>query len=308
MKILFYFIVLLLVGTSYGKRHHLKTRQRCFCPCATATITVTSTPATITVTSTPTTIEVSPTLVVSPSPTTSPVSSDYWTTTGVKPWFIQYTGNLDFTKNVEIYNMDLIDMSQTEIDDLHKRNVKVICYFSAGTYENWRPDASRFKSSELGKSNGWPGEKWLDIRSTNVRNILTDRIILAKNKKCDGVDPDNMDGYDNNSGFPLTFDDQLDFSKFIANTAHNHGLSVSLKNNLDQIPQLVNYFDYAVNEQCLEYSECSKLKPFIDQGKTVFHIEYKGSISGICSKTKSLGFSSILKKLDLDDSQSSCPV
>ena len=132
------------------------------------------------------------------------------------------------------------------------------------------------------------------------------RIELAKSKKCDGVDPDNMDGYDNNSGFPLSFNDQLEFAKFIANTAHSYGLSVSLKNNLEQIPELVQYFDYAVNEQCLEYNECNLLKPFTQSGKPVFHIEYSGKIANICAATKSLGFSSILKNLNLDAKQSSC--
>lgn len=72
----------------------------------------------------------------------------------------------------------------------------MLCYFSAGSYENWRPDAAQFTQSDLGLDlDGWAGEKWLNTNSENVRRIMKDRIDLAKEKGCDGVDPDNVDGY-----------------------------------------------------------------------------------------------------------------
>lgn len=43
---------------------------------------------------------------------------------------------------------------------------------SAGTFEDWRPDASQFKAADKGASNGWPGEAWIDTRSNNVRTIM----------------------------------------------------------------------------------------------------------------------------------------
>jgi len=42
---------------------------------------------------------------------------------------------------------------------------------------------------------GWKGERWLNISSANVRSIMTARIQLAAQKGCDGIDPDNVDGY-----------------------------------------------------------------------------------------------------------------
>lgn len=45
---------------------------------------------------------------------------------------------------------------------------------SAGTYESWRPDASSFLPTDLGNALAdWPGERWLNIRSANVRAIMT---------------------------------------------------------------------------------------------------------------------------------------
>jgi hypothetical protein len=316
-----YAILPMMDRYKYDNRHMKKRTFKDHCTPVTVTsiITVTVTATNIatntntnvaTTTTTPVTTNVATTstnVLTTTTTTTTPVSSPtIWVPNGIQPWFIQYTGNMDYSKNVNIYNIDLFDTTIDTINTLHNRNVRVICYFSAGTYENWRPDANLFLSSDLGKSNGWVGENWLDIRSTSVRNIMKNRILLAKQKKCDGVDPDNVDGYSNDSGFPLTSNDQLDFDKFLATTAHENGLSVSLKNNLDQIPQLVNYFDYAVNEQCLQYNECSALKPFTDAGKTVFHIEYSGTIGNICLKTRPLLFSSVLKNLNLDATQSAC--
>lgn len=44
---------------------------------------------------------------------------------------------------------------------------------SAGTAENWRDDYKQFKSTELGKSlPDWKGERYVDIRKPNVRQIM----------------------------------------------------------------------------------------------------------------------------------------
>jgi hypothetical protein len=40
-------------------------------------------------------------------------------------------------------------------------------------------------------------------------------------------------------------------------------MAVGLKNDLDQIPDLVGDFDFAVNEQCAQSGECADLKPFV---------------------------------------------
>lgn len=100
------------------------------------------------------------------------------------------------TPDVEIFDIDMFDNSNSTIETLHRLGKKVICYFSAGSYEPGRPDSSQFKKADLGKElDGWPGEYWLNLNSTNVRNIMTKRIQLAAAKGCDAIDPDNVDGY-----------------------------------------------------------------------------------------------------------------
>ena len=226
-------------------------------------------------------------------------------------WQWQLSGTVNTGYSVDIYDIDLFDSSTSLIQQLQMAGKKVICYFSAGSYEAWRSDSVSFSASDKGNTlDGWADERWLDIRSQNVQTIIKARLDLAQQKGCDGVEPDNMDGYVNNSGFSLSASDQLAFNRLVANEAHNRGLSVGLKNDLDQITDLVDYYDFAVNEQCFEFSECSTLAPFSQAGKAVLNAEYmqvyvdntNGARDTLCSSAQSLQFSTLVLPLDLDDS------
>lgn len=208
-------------------------------------------------------------------------------------WQWQLTGKIDTSMDVEMYDIDLFDVPKDMIDRLHAQGRIVICYFSAGSWENWRPDAKKYPSSVQGRSNGWAGEKWLDIRKMEALDpVFQDRLDLAVQKGCDGVEPDNIDGYTNNTGFPLTYKDQLKFNKWLANEAHRRGLSIGLKNDLDQVDDLVDHFVWVLNEQCFDHNECELLLPFIRAGKAVFHVEYQKKAQSFCPKANAMGFSS----------------
>jgi hypothetical protein len=92
----------------------------------------------------------------------------------------------------------------------------------------------------------------------------------------------------------------------IAKLAHDRGMAVGLKNDLDQIPQLLGDFDFAVNEQCAEFDECARLKPFISAGKAVFHVEYNLPPHRFCSQSRRLGLSSMEKRLELGTWRAPC--
>lgn len=243
------------------------------------------------------------------------INGEWYKPALTETWQWQLQGDIDTSYEVDVYDIDLFDAAQSTIDTLHAQDKKVICYFSAGSYETFRDDAEKFRSTDLGNSlDGWENENWLDIRSVNVRTIMQARLDLAVTKKCDGVEPDNMDGYDasNQAGFasdPLTAADQLDYNRFIANEAHRRGLSVGLKNDLPQIPDLVEYFDFAVNEQCYQYDECDELKPFIDVGKPVFNAEYpeekvlsNSERDMLCQAAIEANIRTLILPLDLDNS------
>lgn len=238
----------------------------------------------------------------SPTPTPIPPTDSWWKPTIGLKWTVQYAGTLIQKPEYVIYNLDMYDTAKSTIDELKAQGKRVICYFSGGSWEDWRTDASSFPSSVLGNGlDGWPGERWLDVRALDIlRPIMQKRIEAAKAKGCDAVDSDNMDGYTNNSGFPLTYAHQLAYNRMIASIAHANGMGIGLKNDLDQIPDLVDYFDFAVNEQCYQYNECNTLAPFITRGKPVYNIEYNVSPSVFCPKSKVAKFDSIYKKLNLD--------
>ncbi len=204
--------------------------------------------------------------------------------------------------SVAIYDIDGFDASASLVAQLHAQHIHVLCYIDVGSWENFRPDAGRFSTQLLGKTlNGYPNERWLDIRQiAALAPILTARMQMCKNKGFDAIDPDNVNGYENDTGFPLTAQEQIQFNLFIAQTAHSLGLSVGLKNDIDQIPELLPYFDWALNEQCFEYQECSTLLPFIQSGKAVFEIEYNLKPSQFCSQANALDFNSLFKNVSLD--------
>lgn len=222
-------------------------------------------------------------------------------------WQWQLTGAIDTTLDVEVYDIDLFDVPQGVIDELHADGRIVVCYFSAGSYEEWRDDAGDFPAPAIGDPlDGWPGEAWLDHRDPTVRTIMQARLDLAVSKSCDAVEPDNVDGYINDTGFDLSGEHQLDYNRFLATEAHARGLSIGLKNDVDQVPALVDDFDWALNEECVTYEECETNSPFIDQGKAVFHVEYVDDIADgaaraeqVCPQTTALGFSTLIKEWDL---------
>jgi len=224
-------------------------------------------------------------------------------------WQWQLSGVINMAYDVALYDIDLFDVQVAEIEALHRSSRKVICYFSAGSFEDWREDANQF--SEVVKGNNldeWPGEKWLDIRDPSVLNIMKARMSLAREKGCDGVEPDNMDGYINDPGFPLTFNDQLQYNQALAAAAHELGLAIGLKNDLDQVELLQPYFDFAVNEQCFEYEECEMLLPFIEANKPVFNAEYlavyqqdEQARNALCQQAQDLGLQTLVLPLELDD-------
>lgn len=174
-----------------------------------------------------------------------------------------------------IIGIDLFDTQVSEIQDLHAKGIEVFCYFSAGSFEDWRPDMDKFPESAIGnKLDGWDGENWLDIRDTQVLNIMKERINLAAQKGCDAVDYDNVDGYTNVTGFDLTKADQERFLIAMATYSKALGLKTVLKNGLLMIDNIEPYFDYAVNESCHHYKECYYYDNFIENNKFVFNIEY----------------------------------
>jgi hypothetical protein len=242
-------------------------------------------------------------LIVAMATTVFAQDEDIWQPEPGTTWQLQLQGEPNISYDVTMYEFDLYDTPQEIIDQLHEDGRIVICYFSAGSWEDWREDADEFAEDVLGDDLiGWPGERWLDIRQIDLLEpIMTARLDLAVQKECDGVDPDNVNGYTNETGFPLTYEDQLAYNIWLAEQAHERGLSIGLKNDLEQVEDLVEHFDWALNEQCFYFEECDYLLPFIEAEKAVFNIEYEGDPAEYCPLALEMGFSTVTKTLDLAD-------
>lgn len=235
-------------------------------------------------------------------------------------WQWQINGNLDTSLDVDMYDVDLFDTSAAQIQSLKNQGRVVICYFSAGTYEGWRDDWQThfpFIDDDAYDGNAPPfagnmaewDERWLDIRRIDLLTpIMTSRLDLAVTKGCDGVEPDNMDAYTNGSEtqLSLTGADQIAYNRWIAQEAHARGLSVGLKNDVDQLADLVDDFDWALNEQCFQYNECAGYQVFINAGKAVFGVEYQDSAANFCPQANSQNLYWLKKNLALDSWRIGC--
>jgi len=215
-------------------------------------------------------------------------------------WYYQLEGSTQ-SQAAQVYDIDMFNTSAANVQSLKTQGHVVICYISVGSYENYRPDASSFNSSDIGNVlGGGSSDRWLDTRSASVRSIMLARMDLAKSRGCDGVDLDNVDAFSSSSGFPLDANTQTDYNSFLARAAHDRGLVVALNNVGDLAAALVNDFDFVVSEQCYENNECAKYQPFIKMGKPVFDAEYTAYSAAQCSAARadniSLGFYSA--KLD----------
>jgi len=153
---------------------------------------------------------------------------------------VPYTGGAAVTPavfDIDLYVDQAISGNNTTLNTaavnaIHASGRKAICYVSAGTWENWRVDANQFPASVQGAKNGWPGERWLDIRQTSILLPIMDaRVQKCRQAGYDGVEWDNVDGYSNRSGFPLTAADQLAYNASLAKLWNEGGFNMFPRSN-----------------------------------------------------------------------------
>jgi len=237
-------------------------------------------------------------------------------------WQWQLEGTLNINYDVDVYNVDLFDVSEDSIVALKATGKKVVCHFSAGSYEPWRADWSHYfdfiSMYGIYDGDGYPfagkmpysDERWLDIRELDLLTpIMEARLDLAKNKGCDAVLPSHVDSYSHSNETnldTLSHKDQLTYNTWLAKEAHKRNLSIGLKNDMKQIPDLQSYFDWALNEQCFQYKACDDYQLFTNNNKAVFGVEYQGKKEDFCARANDLGFSWILKNPNIDEFRIGC--
>lgn len=214
----------------------------------------------------------------------------------------------------DVYELDGDAATAAQVAYLQSKGKRVVCYYDGGVYEDYRVDAHRFPASVIGKPDeGWEGSWWLDIRQVNIlKPIMETRTQTCADKGFDAVIPDEVTNWSNDSGFPLTYQDQLIYNRMLAKLAHDRGLTVGLKGDIEQVQDLVGDFDFTLNEECYQYKECTNvynpadgqnhpgLQVFVEANKAVWVAEYKqvGTIAS-CTNAISNRFNLSWYKLDL---------
>ena len=206
------------------------------------------------------------------------------------------------------------------VDAIHANGGYAICYVSAGDAERWRPDWYRYRRFDrriggrlLGKrfSSVFRNEFWVNINNDHGQRDFVLARIDHRTAKCaaagfDGIEYDVVDAYAQGkrvTGWHITYRTQLRFDRALSRIAHAHGLAVGLKNDLGQLSALEPRFDFAINEQCFQYRECTNnpqpgYRVFTQAGKPVFQVEYEIPLSAFCARADGLGFNSIRKARD----------
>ena len=218
-----------------------------------------------------------------------------------------YNGQ-DPTCNIKDSSGACVQGQNDAVRQLHDLGKRVVCYIDTGVFESYRPDAYKFPSYVLGRVDaGWNGSRWLDIRRTDVLfPIMEARIKMCRDKGYDSIEPDEMVNYSNNSGFPLTYQDQLTYNRGIAQIAHKYGISIALKDDPEQAADLVNSFDWVLDEQCYQYTECDLLDPFTAASKTVFDAEYNVTNDDFCPDANARNFNAARFPLNLHGGRWPC--
>ena len=217
--------------------------------------------------------------------------------------------------DASVYDIDLFANPATVVSKLHQLNRHVICYIDMGSWESYRPDAKEYPKIILGRRYpGYPQERFVDIRRLDLLGpILARRLDLCRSKGFDAVEPDNIDTYQANTGFPLTYADQLTFNRWLVTQAHQRNLSIGQKNDPAQVSDLVGAFDWALLEECFYGRFCERFSPYVTSGKVVFDTEYRNDTSLAtflnrdCAAARPLSFYLIYKKLNLDAYRVICP-
>ena len=130
-------------------------------------------------------------------------------------------------------------------------------------------------------------ELWLDVRDlTDLKTVMGSRIDLAHKYGCDGIEPDNIDCYDNRDCWSTMKNPtvssgkqvkpyNIKYSQWMATYAHSLGIVIGQKNALGIVPDLVASHDFGVNEECATYEECDSYIPYMNANKAVFAHEYR---------------------------------
>ncbi len=226
-------------------------------------------------------------------------------------WDWQLSGNVAAPHGVSVFDTDPDSVTRGQIMALNAAGVYTICYVSVGTLEYYREDVKHFPPQTLGKRyEDWPDERFVDIRDQgHIPAIMAKRFATCAQKGFAAVEPDNVDVYQNDSGFDISAADTLRYLKMLAKAAHDLNMEIGQKNVPELTSDLVGVMDFMIAESCYQDGWCEQVLPYIKAGKPVFDAEYTDrpiNFKKACNYAENTKISLVLKDRDLTSKRRVC--
>ena len=229
----------------------------------------------------------------------------------VEPMIIDF----DFYEDASISGSNNFLYTTGAVSALHSMGKRAIGYVDAGDTEQVRADYQQYVDFDNACGGCLIGNPFSGFRNEYMLNINNDKgqadfirkMVAARTDRVaangfDAVEYDVLGNYLNKSGFTISYAMQASFNISLTTIAHNHFLSVPLKSDVDQATDstIQSAFDFIIDEQCNQYSQCGNYSSWQAAGKSIFNVEYKLATSKFCPPDNSANFNGILKSYSLD--------
>lgn len=192
---------------------------------------------------------------------------------GLESFQIQLSGGVDLGHDAALFVLDAHATGDAELATLKAGGSVVACYFSAGSFEPWRPDAADFAPEALGEPlDGYPDERWIDVTHEGAVELMHARVRAAADRGCDGVYPVVLVPEGEATGFSFGAEQLDDFARGLVQTAHAAGM-FALGSGAALAPAALPPFDGELVFGCIERGTCESWLPFSEQG-AVFLVEF----------------------------------
>lgn len=213
-------------------------------------------------------------------------------------FYWQLQGTVNTGRPEAVYDIDGFDNAKSVFTNLKGKGKYTIAYFSAGTWEPGRPDSDSFPSGVKGNVvQGWETERWLDVRAiSTLQPIMEARVAVAKGKGAHAIEWDNLDVYDQSSGFSISQAQNKTWLQMLSTITRAAGLSPIFKNTPAFASWALPYFDACIVEEAYRYSEIADYMPWRNANKPVWAVEYTGTLN--CTDANNRGI--YLAKFPLD--------
>lgn len=225
---------------------------------------------------------------------------------------LQFTTPMQLQRQVDFMVLDLADALPNEVDAIRGNGAAAVCYFNGGSISTEDDDFDVVPPLVIGRTlETDPQSRWLDLRDINqLTDFISGRLDRCRDKGFDAALVGNLENYLFRSGFPIGERQQLAFNQYIADAAHQRGLTIGLWNSRSQIAALAGSYDFVLVSGCFEDGWCNETQPFIDMGKPAFLVEFAESPRSdveFCAANQTFGTMGIIKRQVLDGWLRLCP-